>query len=108
MPEDQELARLRHPTSGFVSYVPPGSLARGKKVVESGIGCGTCHGQDMKGIAAVPRLAGMHPIYTVRQLQWFKDGTRNGTDAALMKPWVATMTMDDMVAVSAYLGSLAP
>jgi cytochrome c553 len=50
----------------------------------------------------------MHPIYTVRQLQWFKDGTRNGGDAHLMKPWVANMTMDDMVAVSGYLGSLAP
>ena len=108
VPEDLTLVRLRHPTSGFVSYVPPGSLARGKKVVESGTGCGLCHGQDLKGIAAVPRLAGMHPIYTVRQLQWFKDGTRNGTDAHLMKPWVATMSMDDMVAVSAYLGSLAP
>jgi cytochrome c553 len=108
VPEDPDLARLRHPTSGFVSYVPPGSLARGKKLVESGVGCATCHGQDMKGIAAVPRLAGMHPIYTVRQLQWFKDGTRNGTDAPLMEPWVATMTMDDMVAVSAYLGSLEP
>ena len=108
VPEDVTLVRLRHPTSGFVSYVPPGSLARGKKIVESGTGCGTCHGQDLKGIAAVPRLAGMHPIYTVRQLQWFKAGTRNGTDAPIMKPWAATMTMDYMVAVSAYLGTLAP
>ena len=24
----------------------------------------------------MPRLAGMHPIYTARQLYWFKDGTR--------------------------------
>jgi cytochrome c553 len=111
VPENQDLARLRHPTSGFISYVPPGSLARGKQIVEGGggrVACGICHGADLKGIAAVPRLAGMHPIYTVRQLQWFKDGTRNGADAHLMKPWVATMTMDDMVAVSGYLGSLAP
>jgi hypothetical protein len=28
VPENQELARLRDPKSGFVAYVPPGSIAR--------------------------------------------------------------------------------
>lgn len=112
VPEDQPRARLRDPYSGFVSYVPVGSLARGKQLVDTGGGkteaCGTCHGPDLKGLGAVPRLAGMHPIYTVRQLYWFKDGTRNGVDAALMRPWVAQLNNDDMVAISAYLASLAP
>ena len=44
----------------------------------------------------------MHPIYTARQLYWFKDGTRSGPDAALMKPWVASLNDDDIVAISAY------
>jgi cytochrome c553 len=112
VPEDQARARMRDPNSGFISYVPPGSLARGKNIVETGGGkttaCGLCHGQDLKGIAAVPRLAGMHPVYTARQLMWFKDGTRAGGDAHLMKPWATTLTVDDIIAVSAYLATLAP
>ena len=112
VPEDEALARLRHPTSGFISYVPPGSLARGKELVETGGGttlaCGICHGTDMKGLGTIPRLAGMHPIYTVRQLYWFKDGTRNGAMAAQMTPVVAALTDEDILAMSAYLGSLTP
>jgi cytochrome c553 len=113
VPEDIDRARLRDPYSGFVSYVPPGSLARGKELVETGGGgrtlrCGSCHGADLKGVGNAPRLAGMHPIYTFRQLYWFKDGSRNGIGAALMKNSVAQLTEDDMIAISAYLGSLAP
>ena len=111
VPEDMARARLRDPYSGFVSYVPMGSMARGKTLVEGGggrVACSLCHGLDFKGLGSTPRLAGMHPIYTFRQLAWFKDGTRNGLDTPLMKPWAATLTNDDMVAISAYLASLEP
>ena len=112
VPEDEDRARLRDPYSGFVSYVPPGSLARGKELVETGggktISCGICHGADLKGAGNIPRLAGMHPIYTVRQLHWFKDGSRNGPDAGLMQGPVASLNDDDIIAISAYLGSLEP
>jgi len=112
VPEDQARARLRDPNSGFINYVPPGSIARGKVIAETGGGrstqCTLCHGPDLKGIAAVPRLAGMHPIYTARQLMWYKDGTRAGQDSHLMKPWAATLNTDDIIAVSAYLATLAP
>jgi cytochrome c553 len=112
VPADQERARLRDPNSGFIAYVPPGSLARGKALVETGAGktapCGTCHGPAMEGLGNVPRLAGMHPIYTVRQLHWFKDGSRNGAGAPPMKPLVEQLGDDDILAISAYLGSLSP
>jgi len=112
VPEDQPRVRLRDPNSGFVSYVPPGSLAKGKALVENGegrtIACGICHGPDLKGLSTIPRLAGMHPIYTARQLYWFKDGTRNGVSAAQMQPVVGSLTDEDVVAISAYLASLAP
>jgi len=112
VPEDQDRARMRDPSSGFISYVPVGSIARGKELVETGGGrtitCGLCHGLDLRGQGSAPRLAGMHPIYTVRQLQWFKDGTRKGVDATFMFPPVARLTNDDIVAISAYLASLAP
>ena len=103
---------MRDPNSGFTSYVPVGSIAKGKDLVETGGGrtmaCALCHGLDLKGQGSNPRIAGMHPIYTYRQLAWFKDGTRNGVDAVFMKAPVARLTSDDMVAISAYLASLAP
>ena len=113
VPEDQERARLRDPKSGFVAYVPPGSLARGKTLVETGasgksVQCSICHGDALKGLGNIPRLAGVHPIYLARQLHLFKDGTRNGVDAQLMKKAVASLTDADILAISAYLGSLAP
>jgi cytochrome c553 len=113
VPEDQERARSRDPKSGFVAYVPTGSIARGKALVESGgsgktVACSICHGDALKGLGNVPRLAGLHPIYIARQLYLFKDGSRNGIDAQLMKRSVAQLTDEDIVSLAAYLGSLAP
>jgi cytochrome c553 len=110
VPEDVGRVRLRDPYSGFVSYVPVGSLARGKALVETGAGqtvaCAVCHGPNLEGMLTIPRISGMHPIYTVRQMYWFKDGTRNGPLAAQMTPVVAALTDEDILAISAYLGSL--
>ena len=111
VPEDQARARSRDPRSGFIAYVPPGSLAKGKALVESGgngrtIACTICHGDTLQGLGNVPRLAGVHPIYIARQLYLFKDGTRNGVDAQLMKKPVAKLTDDDILNVSAYLASI--
>ena len=113
VPEDQEKARLRDPRSGFVSYVPPGSVAKGKALAETGgggktVACNICHGEGMKGLGNIPRLAGVHPIYLARQLYLFKDGGRNGVDAALMKGPVAKLTDEDILNLSAYLASLPP
>ena len=47
----------------------------------------------------MPRLAGLHPIYLARQLYLFKDGTRNGVDAQLMKKPVGRLTDDDILAL---------
>jgi cytochrome c553 len=112
LPEDQEKARLRDPRSGFVAYVPPGSLSKGRALANGGggktVACNICHGEGLKGLANVPRLAGLHPIYVARQLQLFKDGDRNGPDAPLMKKPVATLTDADILNLSAYVASLTP
>lgn len=112
LPEDQELARLRDPRSGFVAYVPPGSIARGKVLAETGGGrtvpCTTCHGADLKGQGDVPRLAGNHPIYLVRQLIHFKEGSRKGPGAAAMIPAVERLSEADMIDLAAFAGSLSP
>jgi cytochrome c553 len=112
LPEDPARARNRDPKSGFVANVPVGSKAKGETLVKTGggktIACTICHGDDLRGLADVPRLAGVHSIYIARQLYLFKNGERNGLDAQLMKKPVAQLTDEDIVNISAYLGSLAP
>ncbi len=113
LPEDEDLARQRDPRSGFVSYVPPGSIARGKALSETGgngktVACVICHGEGLKGLGNVPRLAGVHPIYLVRQLYLFREGTRQGPDALLMTKPAAKLTNTDFVDLAAYAASLSP
>jgi cytochrome c553 len=110
VPEDAERARRRDPNSGFIAYVPPGSIARGAALAKGGtktVNCTICHGDGLRGLGNVPRIAGLHPIYIARQLIYFKEGARNGVDAALMKKTTATLTDDDIIDLSAYVSSLA-
>jgi cytochrome c553 len=113
LPQDQSRAIKRDPHSGFIAYVPPGSIKKGEAFVKTGgsgksVACAICHGDSLRGLGNVPRIAGLHPIYVVRQLQQFKDGTRNGGDSPLMKKPVSAMSDDDIIAIAAYLGSLNP
>ena len=113
LPQDIARAESRDPHSGFIAYVPKGSLAKGKEFVTTGGGgktiqCVICHGPSLNGLGEVPAIAGHSPMYLFRQLYYFKDGSRHGSMGALMKGVVAQMTQDDMLAISAYVGSLPP
>jgi cytochrome c553 len=113
LPQDPARATSRDPHSGFVAYVPPGSIAKGAALAKTGgsaktIACTICHGDDLKGLGDVPRIAGLHPIYVVRQLCGFQGNAYSGTSAALMKKVVARLNEDDMIALAAYAASLAP
>ena len=113
VPQDEAAARARNPHIGFVAHVPPGSIARGKALATTGgegktINCSICHGPELKGVGEVPALAGRSPIYLVRQLNDIQSGARSGTSVALMQQVVAKLTMDDMIALAAYAGSLEP
>lgn len=111
IPEDLELVELRDPRSGFIAYVPKGSIARGKKLVQSGNGafpCASCHGPSLKGEGNVPSLAGRSPSEIVRQLYDIQHGTRGGPSVDPMKPEVANMTDQNRVDIAAYLASLDP
>ena len=112
VPEVLERTELRDPDSGFIAYVPTGSVKRGEALAAGSdrriSSCAVCHGADLKGLGPVPALAGRSPSYIVRQLYDIQHGTRNGAWAALMKPVVAPMTLEDMVALAAYAASLAP
>jgi cytochrome c553 len=112
-PEDTERTEtLRDPRSGFTAYVPVGSLKKGESLVTAGGGkttrCAVCHGADLKGLGPVPGIAGRSPSYTVRQLYDTQHGTRKGVWADLMKPVVANLTNDDMLAIAAYTASRTP
>jgi cytochrome c553 len=107
LPEDLRRTELRDAASGFVAYVPPGSIAKGAALVKSGA-CGMCHGPDLKGLGPVPPLAGRSPSYTVRQLFDLQVGARKGVWSPLMKAAVEKLTLDDMIAIAAYTSSREP
>ena len=100
--------RLRDPRSGFVAYVPVGSIAKGKALITTGgagktIQCTICHGADLNGLGDVPAIADRTASYTMRQLNNYQQGARQ---SLLMKQVVEKLTADDMISISAYLASL--
>jgi cytochrome c553 len=117
IPEDEQIVLNRDPRSGFVAYVPPGSIAKGEALVTTGGGktqaCAACHGADLKGMTIngmgdVPPIAGRQANYIVRQLFMLQNGDRAGPSAAPMLPAVEKLTVDDMLAIGAYTASRQP
>ena len=110
IPDDEERTEARDPRAIHVAYVPTGSIKKGEALVTTGgngktTRCSVCHGADLKGLGPVPGIAGRSPSYTVRQLFDTQRGTRKGVWADLMKPVVANLTNDDMLAIAAYAAS---
>jgi cytochrome c553 len=119
--DEEQNETLRNPHSGWVAYVPPGSVKRGEDLVTTGgmkivagkivqgktTACGTCHGLNLTGVvgADVPPIAGRSPSYIARQLWDIQQGTRNGSQAQLMKLVVANLTPEDLIAIAAYVSS---
>jgi cytochrome c553 len=56
----------------------------------------------------VPAIAGRQASYLARQLYDMQVGSRHGLWSPLMKDVVAKLTEDDMMALAAYVTSLAP
>lgn len=114
VPENVERTELRDPSSGFIAYVPKGSIKKGEELAKTGgngktLPCGTCHGEGLKGMTdAFPAIAGHSPTATGRQLYDFKSGTRDGKNALSMKPVVMKLTDEDIVDLAAYAASLQP
>lgn len=108
--EDAERTEvMRDPRSGFVAYVPVGSIAKGEDLVTTGAGktiqCGICHGEGQRGLADTPSIAGRTASFTMRQLWDVKQGSRL---SPLMMPVVANLTAEDMLNIVAYLATLPP
>jgi cytochrome c553 len=113
LPMDETQAKLRDPHSGFIDYVPTGSIAKGQALVTTGgdgktFQCALCHGPGLKGNDKVPSIAGKTATYIFRQLNDIHSGTRNSLGVAFMKPALANLAQADMIAIAAYLESLSP
>jgi cytochrome c553 len=117
VPQDNRDAEfLRNSHTGFIAYVPPGSLNSGRSLVAQGTTsggatvtpCTVCHGPTLRGLGPVPRLAGRSPSYIARQLFDMKEGNRAGTWTPLMKPVLAGLNEKDILNAAAYLASLQP
>ena len=84
-------------------------MAQGKTIYEQGMpdagvpACATCHGAAAEGKEAIPRLAGQHPAYLVKQLAYFKAQLR--ANAPVMHAVTDKMTFDQMEAVATYAAS---
>jgi cytochrome c553 len=123
MPEDEEQSETyRNPRSGFVAYVPPGSISKGKDLVTTGgarivnnqfvpgktTPCITCHREDLMGAGDSPPIVGRSPSYMARQMWDIQQGVRHGEPAQLMKLAIANLTPEDLIAIAAYVASLKP
>jgi cytochrome c553 len=113
VPEDAAQFEHRDSRSQFVAYVPKGSIAKGEALARTGgpgttTPCATCHGAELRGMDAVPGIAGRSPSYLVRQIYDFQQHRREGSAAALMAPVVEKLSHDDMISLAAYVSSLKP
>jgi cytochrome c553 len=103
---------LRNPRSGFIAYVPVGSIEKGKALVTTGasktVRCAMCHGIDLNGLGPVPGIAGRSPSYLVRQMYDMQQGSRKGEWTDLMKPVVNGLSEEDMLNIAAYVSSRTP
>ena len=113
LPEDDEGAENRDQHTGFVAYVPMGSIKKGEVLATTGangktIQCSICHGEGFKGLGDVPRLAGRSPYYVIRQLKDIQSGARKGSSVALMQPVVKNFSDEDIINLAAYMVSREP
>ncbi len=70
--------------------------------------CMGCHGPNGSGnpTAKYPTLAGQHAAYTIKQLQLFRDGTRDNDSNKMMRNVAAKMTNAEIEAVAHYLAQM--
>ena len=112
VPENLEHFVSRDSRAVFIAYVPIGSVERGRALVAGSDGmtvaCVGCHGPDLRGLAAIPPIAGRSPTYLVRQLYDFKHGARAGSGSLLMQPAVERLEIENMISIAAYAASLPP
>ncbi len=77
---------------------------RGKQVADAAL-CTMCHLGGFSGQNEIPRTAGQHYEYVLKQLRNFKTQTRSN-DAGNMTAVLRTIPDEDLEALAAYIASL--
>lgn len=94
----------------LTDYAPPGAIARGKQIADtgggSGLPCKSCHGDRLEGAGAVPPIAGRPAGYLARTLWDIRTGARHNAAAAPMRAVSKGLTPAQIRDLSAYLASL--
>lgn len=89
-------------------HVDSAAAQQGKKIYEQGVdaqgvpACAGCHGPQGEGNGAMPRLAGQHTIYLVKQMEAFRSMLREND---IMHENTKNIDNDQISALAAYLGS---
>lgn len=84
-------------------------MAKGKNIFKNGLpeagilACTSCHGENAQGKDTIPRLAGQHPEYLVKQLAAFKSMQR--ANNPVMHAMTDKMGLEQMQAVAEYAAS---
>ena len=84
-------------------------VTKGKEIFDNGLpdagvpACAACHGPGAEGKEGVPRLAGQHAPYLVKQLAYFKSLQR--ANAPVMHAVGDKLSFEQMEAVAAYAAS---
>lgn len=111
-PVNLQLTKLGDSHSGYIAYVPPGSIERGAVIASKGVGtapaCESCHGADLHGVGVIPPLAGRMPNYIVHELILFRLDKRASAQAAPMRMEASHLTLKEMIDVAAYAASRKP
>jgi cytochrome c553 len=96
----------------LTDYAPPGAIARGRRVAETGggggVSCHACHGPQLGGSGSAPPISGRPAGYVARTLWDIRVGARRGEAVAPMQAIANRLTASEIRDVSAYLASLHP
>jgi cytochrome c553 len=88
-----------------ISFKPDAvRVARGRKKADEVL-CTMCHLGGLKGQNEIPRVAGQHPEYVIKQLKAFKARTRTN-DAGSMTSVAQTISEQDIEDLAHYIASL--
>jgi len=88
-----------------------GLTSRGKVIFQQGVpdraivACATCHGDHAQGNGPIPRLAGQHAPYLLKQMLVIQSVLRL---APVMHGVIKDLSREQMQAVAAYLEGLGP
>lgn len=78
---------------------------RAGSAVASRFHCGSCHQPSYAGQNHIPRIAGQHYAYLVKELRGFRDGTRPDIDGTMASA-AQTLSEADIAAVASYLAAM--